>query len=253
MTQHSLTFPLCACQLLLLIYSPPFAGAGGQTSETFRVVADVFAQSPSVLAVGSATFQASLSIGQRSLSSPPSSGPGIVLASGYQATTEGFDTDYDGIPDSLSPDADGDGIPDESDPMPYDTDNDGLNNLTFDSDDDNDGLADAEEWLFGTALARRDTDTDGQDDYQEWIAGTRGNDAADFFHIASLSRDGTRVLITWNGVAGRRYLVLSTNDLRSSADWAQLWSTNVNTSGEVTYPYDAVPTPTFFKLRVSRQ
>ena len=67
-----------------------------------------------------------------------------------------LDTDGDGIPDLTDTDDDGDGLSDAQDPKPLDTDNDGTPNAT-DPDDDGDGILDTAE----TAGQQLDTDNDG--------------------------------------------------------------------------------------------
>ena len=240
---------------LLLVVFPAHTHAAGQTSETFRVAADVFAQSAPALALGSAKYQASVSIGQWSLGAGPSAGPDIELAPGYQASTEGFDSDYDGVPDSADADSDGDGLGDAIDSRPYDTDNDGLNNVWADTDDDNEGLADTDEWSFGTSWIEPDSDDDTQNDYEEWIAGTLGNDPNDYFHISSITCSDTgSVSILWAGVAGRQYSVACTNSLQGAEEWIRLWSTNIVESGDVIYQRGATSHQAlFFRVNVSRQ
>lgn len=70
------------------------------------------------------------------------------------------DTDQDGTPDVLDTDDDNDGIPDAEDPFPLDTDNDGIDNLS-DPDDDSDGIPD------GDDPAPLDTDNDGTDNLSD--------------------------------------------------------------------------------------
>lgn len=232
----------------------PGASAAGQTSQTFRVAADVFAQAAPALAVGSASYQASVSVWQHSVSALAASAGDTEIACGYQATTEGFDSDYDGTPDSSDTDSDGDGLDDEVDPRPYDTDNDGLNNVGVDLDDDNDGLPDAEEWPFGTSCIDPDTDHDSQNDYEEWVAGTDGNDPTDYFHISSIIRaDDNYITISWAGVEARQYSVVSTNALEATGEWKHLWSTNVVESGNVTYERKSNDwRQPFFRVKVSK-
>ena len=74
---------------------------------------------------------------------------------------EAFDTDGDGIGDNADTDDDGDGIADADDPRPRDTDDDGVPNR-IDPDDDNDGVADADDDLPVDASETVDTDGDGR-------------------------------------------------------------------------------------------
>ena len=91
------------------------------------------------------------------------------------------DTDKDGLSDNqendigtdpLNPDSDGDGVVDGDDRLPknadedFDSDEDGIGD-NKDPDDDNDGLLDAEELLYGTDPLNPDTDNDGSNDGEE--------------------------------------------------------------------------------------
>ena len=210
--------------------------AAGQTSRTYRVVADVFTGANAGLAVGASRCQASLSVGQSAIAGRQASAT-FSVPEGYQATTEGFDTDYDGVPDSVDADDDGDGVPDVVDGRPYDTDGDGMNNIG-DPDDDNEGLPDEEEHRFGTSWIDPNTDDDAHDDYEEWIAGTDDTDSNSFFRIVDvISRADGMTRIEWAGVQGRTYTLLATNELTGAASWETLWSTNVAVSGATAYEH----------------
>lgn len=74
--------------------------------------------------------------------------------------------------DSENPDTDGDGLTDYeevyitgTDPLKYDTDDNGINDA--DDDSDNDGLSNKEEIELGTDPRNADTDGDGLSDYDE--------------------------------------------------------------------------------------
>ena len=98
---------------------------------------------------------------------------------GYAVTWP--DSDEDGIPDYLekiygtnpqNPDTDCDGLTDyeeiliiATDPLKYDTDENGVNDA--DDDIDGDGLSNKEEIEFGTSVSSADTDKDGLSDYDE--------------------------------------------------------------------------------------
>jgi hypothetical protein len=227
--------------------------AAGQHSASYAVAADVFTRGDSALAVGSARYQASVSVGALTVCGSSAFGATIQLAPGYQATTEGLDSDGDGLPDFLDPDSDGDGLVDAEDSRPYDTDNDGLNNVAMDLDDDYDDLADFEEWGFGTSPVNPNTDGDPHNDYEEWVAGTRGDDPKDFFRIKSVDLQEGGVAITWAGVSGRRYEVKAGTNLSAGGEWATVWATNLAASSDVTYvPGDSVRRA-FFRLHVSRE
>jgi hypothetical protein len=75
---------------------------------------------------------------------------------GLPDLADALDTDGDGIADNVDTDDDGDGLSDAQDPKPLDTDNDGINN-DVDTDDDGDGILDSAE-ASGQVL---DTDNDG--------------------------------------------------------------------------------------------
>jgi cysteine-rich repeat protein len=98
---------------------------------------------------------------------------------------DGFDRDGDGLCDQGDPDEDADGFsnideikcgsdPEDETSQPLDTDEDGFCDFGVDTDDDNDGLSDAEEDLNGnnvydddgleTDLRDADTDNDGVND-----------------------------------------------------------------------------------------
>lgn len=104
-----------------------------------------------------------------------------------------------------------------------DVDQDGLTNAEelaagtdpFDFDSDGDGLTDGEEvHLYGTNPLLRDTDGDGQDDAAELAAGTDPKVAQSRFAATLAPRlPGAPARITWNGVAGRTYRVVRTQEL----------------------------------------
>lgn len=169
--------PILAAAWLLAC---PDAEAANQSSATYHVTADVFCRDMPALAVGSARFQQSLSVGQRAPVGKQS-GASFQVEAGYQATTEGFDTDADRIPDNADQDDDRDGLADAADGRPYDTDNDGLNNLGQDADDDNDSFAD---WV------------------ERLVTATDPLDPADFLALLNASRTGSQIVASWRSVAG---------------------------------------------------
>ncbi len=157
------------------------AGAAEQASESYRIVADVFCDAQPALAIGSARAQTSLSVSQRALAGEQSAGQWLVEV-GYQATTEGFDTDRDGIPDWMDEDTDGDGVPDTLDALVYDTDNDGLNNMAMDDDDDGDRLTDWEE---------------------DVVTLTDPLDPNDCLKVLGLRRTGSHTILRWAAKPGK--------------------------------------------------
>lgn len=74
---------------MLVAWGVSDALAAGQTSATYRVVADVFCSAVPRLAVGSAGYQVSLSVGQFSVAGEQA-GSSYSAADGYQATTEAW-------------------------------------------------------------------------------------------------------------------------------------------------------------------
>jgi hypothetical protein len=223
--------------------------AGGEHNGA-NVAAHVFCSAASPTAVGSARYQVSLSVAQWGVVGSQG-GSTRDLELGFQAAAGGLDSDYDGVADGDDLDSDGDGIADSEDVRPYDTDNDGLNNLVQDDDDDGEGLEDSEEWPFGTSLVIRDTDGDGFDDLAEWIAGTGGTDPDDCFRISGMLAAQAAVDIEWLGVAGRRYEILGIADLLSTGEWSVVGETNVTVSGPVVLTDMSPSGQGFYKARVS--
>lgn len=236
--------------VLALFLSASAAWAAGQTSASYRVVADVHALANPDLAGGSSHYQASRTVCQASIAGLQGS-PSYYAEEGFQAAAESFDSDYDGIPDDLDPDLDGDGVLNGSDIRPYDTDNDGANNLA-DPDDDGEGLADEEEWQFGTSLVRRDTDEDSANDYEEWVAGTDGTDSNDYFSIETVSNSVSGFIIQWYGEAGRQYDVQSVTNVFPAQNWQPIYVTNALAPGWMQYRDSSKPPRRFYRLRVQR-
>lgn len=198
---------------------PAAVFAAGQTSETFGVSADVFNAADSSLSAGSVSMQGSASVSQHSLVEVQTSASFTVF-SGYQAATGGFDSDYDGIPDSMDTDDDGDGVPDSADGYPGDTDGDGSRNLA-DADDDDDQLADTEEHSAGTSLILADTDGDTYTDYEEAVVtGTRATDSNDYLQVSGIVSPGA--VITWDAVTGKIYHIWGRSSLTGAGDWSDL-------------------------------
>lgn len=200
------------------LWARPAAEAVNQTSATYRVAADVFCRDVPALAVGSARFQQSVSIGQRALVGKQS-GSSFQMEAGYQATTEGFDSDADGVPDKRDADDDRDGLADAADPRPYDTDNDGLNNLGQDVDDDNDSFAD---WV------------------ERLVTATDPLDPADFLALLNASRSGGQVVASWRSVAGNNRYWLYRSASPTNPAW-QYVAGPVAATGSVTTATDTNP------------
>lgn len=200
-----------------------------QTSTTYCVVARVFCTAAAGLVAGGPSAQASRSVGQQGLAGRQTSARFVALL-GYQATTEGFDTDRDGVPDNRDPDDDGDGLTDSTDARPYDTDNDGLNNLGQDDDDDHDGLSDFEE---------------------DVITGTDPLDAASCLRLLGIRRAGPQVTAWWQSVAGRtNYWLQRAADLRNSTNWQTIGGPFAAT-GTVTVATDTnLPVRGFYRITI---
>jgi len=204
----------------ILMLLPAAAFAAGQTSETFGVVADVFNAADASMSAGGVSMQGSVSVSQHSLVEVQTSAS-FAVHSGYQAATGGgFDSDYDGIPDSLDDDDDGDGVPDSADGYPGDTDGDGNRNLA-DSDDDNDALADTEEHSAGTSLILADTDGDTYTDYEEVIVtGTGATDSNDYLQVSGIAGPGSvGAVISWDAVTGKVYRISGRSSLAGAGEW----------------------------------
>jgi hypothetical protein len=177
------------------------AQAANQTSQSFRVVADVFCFGSAPIAVGSARYQSALSAGQFALSGEQFHS-NVLAEIGFQASGDGPNTDDDGVPDGLDGDDDGDGLPDASDPNPYDTDNDGRNNLVQDDDDDNDGFSDAVE---------------------TGKTGTDPLNASSYLGMLAVRPFGVAATASWMSVAGRtNYWLQRTRDLKDPEAWVTI-------------------------------
>ncbi|RKX33363.1 MAG: hypothetical protein DRP22_00360 [Verrucomicrobia bacterium] len=196
--------------------------AAGQTSTSFRVVADVFCAADAGIAVGGASNQSSLSVAQWSVVGVQTSAS-FGCEEGFQAATDGLDSDHDGIPDGEDPDSDGDGVPDAADLRIYDTDNDGENNLA-DNDDDADGLTDMQESQYGTSWVRTDSDDDSQSDYEEAVVLlTDPTDGSDFLRCSSVELQNGQVVVSWASEPGvTNYWVQRTTNIAAAASWTTL-------------------------------
>lgn len=236
-----------------LLLLPLSSLAAGQSSASYEIVADVYCGANANVGAGSASYQMSRSVAQFSVVNQESAGGTFALQPGYQATTEGFDSDGDGTVDETDPDTDGDGIPDTTDGTPYDFDADGDNNVT-DPDDDDDGLSDADEAGFGTSHLNPNTDGDPHNDNEEWIAGTSGTDSNSYFQVDLIDRANfDTVTVECQGVAGRTYtLGAATNLLGTSVTWAAQGATNVTAPGTVTFTSPADAALRYYQLTVEQ-
>lgn len=233
---------------MVALLAAPLAFAQVQTSASFTVVSQVSSRADPDLAAGSAVYQASRSVDQSGAVGMQSSAA-FDAGVGFQATLDGFDTDYDGIPDGPDADCDGDGVADGSDARPYDTDNDGLNNLSGDDDDDGDLLSDGDEANAGTSLVKTDTDGDTYSDYEEVVvAGTSGTDANDYLRNVDVRRVTSGITISWSSVSGKTYYVQRNLDLRTT-NWVEI--TSATATSATTSVTDPVTTTTYcYRVRI---
>ena len=119
-----------------------------------------------------------------------------------------------------------------------DTDHDGLAN-ELDSDNDNDGLADATE-LTGTAFApptatdpnAADSDGDGVSDGAEALAGTDPLDARARLEIVGLVRTNAMTSLTWLARSQKRYRVMRHDDTRWTSGWLTGTTVTVTQPGQ---------------------
>jgi len=149
------------------------ARAAGQGSVSYLVIADVFTQGGGPPAVQSATYRASVSVGQRSIVSGPVSSARFSLSSGYQAATGG----EGGASDPYDAWAVSSGLPEGS----------------RGRDDDYDG--------------------DGFTNWAEYVADTDPTRKDSTFHVVEISQNGTQVNVAFTGSAGRVYELWFTADL----------------------------------------
>ncbi len=181
------------------------AYGAGQSSDTFQIVADVRAQHRPGIAVGSTRALASVSVGQRSVVGRHASAT-FDIPHGYQATTEGFDSDGDGVPDHLDPDTNGNGIPDHLDPNPYDFSGNGIPNVLD-----------------------PDTDGDGYTDWQEWLSGTDPFDPSDYLRWLEIDKTGDVVHVKWRSKENQTYIIERTPMLAPTPAWTNAVSPVVAT------------------------
>jgi uncharacterized repeat protein (TIGR01451 family) len=112
----------------------------------------------------------------------------------HNGVNDNFDHDKDGIPDHLDLDTDNDGIPDFVEAGGIDTNNDGEADYGTPGDPstmadlDNDGLADAYDPDYNSAIANPDTDGDGLADAYDLDSDNDG--LADLVEVGGLDTDG---------------------------------------------------------------
>ena len=170
-----------------------------RSSANYRIAADSFEGAGNSFAspiASSQNYAQSFSLSQWSNVGDATSTDYRARA-GYQAGTDGLDSDFDGIADALTGDADGDGILNALDARPFDRDNDDLT-----------GFAELY-GVFGffTNLQIADTDADGALDGAEILAGTNPLDLRSTFKVIAVDRIGSSMQIRWTSMAGKSYVV----------------------------------------------
>ena len=98
-----------------------------------------------------------------------------------------------------------------------DTDGDGEPDY-LDSDDDNDGLTDADEAAIATNSKNPDSDGDGFEDGDEVIAGTHPMESSSVFRFDDITSAGSNLVIGWSSASNRTYSLWRASDLISN-DW----------------------------------
>ena len=244
-TQHTIVYVLATAVGL------GWLPAGDMQASELR--AHVHCTGSNPVALGSATHQQHTSVGQAAITGPAASSASFLLSPGFPAMTAGLDTDGDGTADGDDSDADGDSIADAADARPYDTDNDGANNVGADNDDDGDRLTDAQEQHLGTSPVLTNTDGDAHDDYAEYIAGTDGTDSGSVFRVRSIAGDGAGVgvVLRWMGAADRLYRVLATNSLAGAGDWIEIGRTNAPAAIPIEFAIDTASTSAYYRVGVN--
>ena len=205
--------PLAAAAVLPAFFSGQ-GFAAGQGSVSFLVTADVFTQGSGPAITESARYRASVSVGQRSLSSDPASGGIYTLESGYQAATG----------DSSAPPAD-----------PYNEWAAGYG-------------------LFGPdASPDADYDGDGFTNWSEYIADTDPTQDDSFFHLVSVTRDGNQATVSFTGSANRVYELWFTTDLTETSGWERVQGPRFGIGGADSMNHiEETGSPAgFYRVRVS--
>ncbi|MFN8391331.1 MAG: hypothetical protein U0136_13665 [Bdellovibrionota bacterium] len=116
-----------------------------------------------------------------------------------------------------------------------DTDGDGIPDST-DTDDDNDGLSDAQEISLGFDPRKADTDRDGVSDAQELTDGTDALDSGSTIRTLPLT-----VCAEWNGFLGGMFNVMEHTNMTGSAVnvVSSLYSQQGESQSSVTFPLAA--------------
>lgn len=233
--------------LALPLRTPAAVQSGGP----YAVEHTSFGGSATLLPVGAAPCQMLAVAAQPGPVGEGAAGGGsVIIAAGILSSRPVWDTDGDGVPDDEDADLDADGIPNAIDPLPYDTDNDGLNNLV-DEDDDNDGLSDLDEAMLGTDPLRADTDGDGYDDGTEVrVLGTDPRDAGDFLRFAEVRMAGGALIVTWRASPGIEYWLQRASTL-APGGWSDVGGSQSGPGPWLTVTAAAPAGAGFWRVRVS--
>jgi len=120
-------------------------------------------------------------------------------------------------------------------------------------DPDNDGLANTNEFIFGSHPDLSDTDNDNADDYHEYIADTDPNNPTSRFEIASvtISNSPPSVAVTFPSSASRQYTLRARTNLTTGI-WTPIPSqTDIPGSGKTDTLTDTNDTPIrFYQVEV---
>jgi hypothetical protein len=120
------------------------------------------------------------------------------------------------------------------------------------SDTDGDGLSDYDEiFIHRTDPQRTDTDGDGQTDGQEILAGTDPLDPGSFFAITRVDSNEDGSVFLWPGLSGRRYTILTTDDLMSGL-WTNRpdYTDRPGMDGLMSFTNGTPPGLTVYRVRV---
>ena len=115
-------------------------------------------------------------------------------------------------------------------------------------DPDNDGLANTNEFTFGSHPDLANTDSDSSDDYHEWVADTDPNNPDDWFRITSVSAYSP-VTVFFESSALRNYTLLSRTNLTTGV-WQPLIGPRPGVGGTDSMTNNVSTPAEFYKVRV---
>ena len=87
-----------------------------------------------------------------------------------------------------------------------------------------------------------DTDGDGKNNWEEWVSGTIPTDPASLLQMEGIAPDAAGMRVRWQSVAGKRYDVLSCDELASPPQFAP-WISDVAGEAGSTEVLDDRPAP----------